>query len=61
MSNSWKCSQFSSNSFSEYDSKNGKIKISKLGQGLEVGGEIELLDDGTLISAFKNRVPVSTE
>ena len=27
VSNSWKCSQFSSNSFSEYDSKNGKIKI----------------------------------
>ena len=39
--------------------KNGKIKISKLGQGLPVGGEIEQLDDGTLISAFKNRVPVS--
>ena len=41
--------------------KNGKIKVSKLGQGLPVGGEIEQLDDGTLISAFKNRVPVSTE
>ena len=41
--------------------KNDKIKISKLGQGLPVGGEIEQLDDGTLISAFKNRVPVSTE
>ena len=27
LSNSWKCSTFSSNSFSEYDSKNGKIKI----------------------------------
>ncbi len=41
--------------------KNDKIKISKLGQGLPVGGEIEQLDDGTLISAFKNRVPVSRE
>ena len=41
--------------------KNDKIKISKLGQGLPVGGEIEQLDDGTLVSAFKNRVPVSTD
>ena len=41
--------------------KNGKIKVSKLGQGLPVGGEIEQLDDGTLISAFKNRVPVSND
>ncbi len=35
--------------------KNTKIKISKLAQGVPVGGEIETLDDGTLISAFKNR------
>ena len=35
--------------------KRTKIKISKLAQGLPVGGEIENLDDGTLISAFKNR------
>tara|TARA_Y100000590_G_scaffold318496_1_gene360370 strand:- start:5934 stop:6530 length:597 start_codon:yes stop_codon:yes gene_type:complete len=35
--------------------KNSKVKISKLAQGLPVGGEIESLDDGTLISAFKNR------
>jgi len=35
--------------------KSTKIKISKLAQGLPVGGEIETLDDGTLISAFKNR------
>ncbi len=41
--------------------KNGKIKISKLGQGLPVGGEIEQLDDGTLVSAFNSRVPVSNE
>ena len=31
------------------------VKISKLAQGLPIGGEIESLDDGTLISAFKNR------
>ena len=41
--------------------KNDKIKISKLGQGLPVGGEIEQLDDGTLVSAFRNRVPVSSD
>ena len=41
--------------------KNDKVKVSKLGQGLPVGGEIEQLDDGTLVSAFKNRVPVSTD
>ena len=40
--------------------KNGKIKITKLAQGLPVGGEIEQLDDGTLFSAFKNRVPVTS-
>tara|TARA_B100000378_G_scaffold270680_1_gene260244 strand:- start:57 stop:710 length:654 start_codon:yes stop_codon:yes gene_type:complete len=32
-----------------------KVKVSKLAQGLPVGGEIENLDDGTLFSAFKNR------
>ena len=35
--------------------KNLNIKITKLAQGLPVGGEIESLDDGTLFSAFKNR------
>ena len=35
--------------------KNIDIKVSKLAQGLPVLGEIESLDDGTLISAFKNR------
>ena len=35
--------------------KNINVRISKLAQGLPVGGEIENLDDGTLISAFKNR------
>ena len=35
--------------------KDINVKISKLAQGLPVGGEIESLDDGTLFSAFKNR------
>ena len=35
--------------------KDVEVKISKLAQGLPVGGEIESLDDGTLINAFKNR------
>ena len=38
--------------------KDTKVKISKLAQGLPVGGEIEFLDDGTLYSAFKNRTGV---
>ena len=35
--------------------KKTDVKITKLAQGLPVGGEIESLDDGTLYSAFKNR------
>ena len=35
--------------------KHLKVKITKLAQGLPVGGEIESLDYGTLFSAFKNR------
>ena len=35
--------------------KNLDVKITKLAQGLPVGGEIESLDDGTLFSAFKIR------
>ena len=35
--------------------KNLKVKITKLAQGLPVGGEIENLDDGTLHSAFRFR------
>ena len=38
--------------------KNLNVKISKLAQGLPVGGEIESLDDGTLFSAFKNRTEI---
>ena len=41
--------------------KHLSVKISKLGQGLPVGGEIENLDDGTLHSAFKNRVGLDIE
>ena len=41
--------------------KKTNIKISKLAQGLPVGGEIESLDDGTLISAFKNRKGLISE
>ena len=41
--------------------KDDHIKITKLAQGLPVGGEIEQLDDGTLFSAFKNRVPVTND
>ena len=41
--------------------KSDNIKITKLAQGLPIGGEIEQLDDGTLYSAFKNRVPVTSE
>ena len=41
--------------------KNTKVKISKLAQGLPVGGEIEFLDDGTLFSAFKNRSPIVSD
>ena len=35
--------------------KDTNVKITKLAQGLPIGGEIESLDDGTLLSAFKNR------
>ena len=35
--------------------KDCQTKVTKLAQGLPVGGEIESLDDGTLFSAFKNR------
>ena len=35
--------------------KDIKVKVTKLAQGLPIGGEIENLDDGTLFSAFKNR------
>ena len=40
--------------------KNTGTKITKLAQGLPVGGEIENLDDGTLYSAFKNRANLNS-
>tara|TARA_B100000212_G_scaffold247900_1_gene189412 strand:+ start:726 stop:1337 length:612 start_codon:yes stop_codon:yes gene_type:complete len=40
--------------------KNLNVKITKLAQGLPVGGEIESLDDGTLFSAFKNRSKINS-
>ena len=40
--------------------KKTKTKVTKLAQGLPVGGEIENLDDGTLYSAFKNRTGINT-
>ena len=40
--------------------KSLNVKITKLAQGLPVGGEIESLDDGTLFSAFKNRTDLKT-
>ncbi len=39
--------------------KDCNIKISRLAQGIPVGGEIENLDDGTLVSAFKNRKEIN--
>ena len=41
--------------------KNLSVKVTKLAQGLPVGGEIESLDDGTLFSAFKNRTKLNSE
>ena len=35
--------------------KKYSVTVTKLAQGIPIGGEIETLDDGTLISAFKNR------
>ncbi|MBD1140792.1 recombination protein RecR [Pelagibacterales bacterium SAG-MED39] len=40
--------------------KNSDVKVTKLAQGLPVGGEIESLDDGTLFSAFNNRTKIKS-
>ena len=40
--------------------RNLEVKVTKLAQGLPVGGEIESLDDGTLFSAFKNRAKLNS-
>ena len=37
-----------------------EVKVTKWAQGLTGGGEIESLDDGTLVSAFKNRSDLSS-
>ena len=41
--------------------KKTNAKVTKLAQGLPVGGEIENLDDGTLFSAFKNRTGIKSD
>ena len=41
--------------------KNLSVKVTKLAQGLPIGGEIESLDDGTLFSAFKNRSQLNSD
>ena len=40
--------------------KKTNTRVTKLAQGLPVGGEIESLDDGTLYSAFKNRTGIKS-
>tara|TARA_B100001057_G_scaffold431341_1_gene458713 strand:- start:815 stop:1426 length:612 start_codon:yes stop_codon:yes gene_type:complete len=40
--------------------KKTNVKVTKLAQGLPIGGEIESLDDGTLFSAFKNRSKIDS-
>jgi len=40
--------------------KKTNVKVTRLAQGLPVGGEIESLDDGTLFSAFKNRSKINS-
>ena len=40
--------------------KKTDANVTKLAQGLPVGGEIESLDDGTLFSAFKNRTNINS-
>ena len=41
--------------------KKTNVRVTKLAQGLPVGGEIESLDDGTLFSAFKNRSKINSD
>ena len=40
--------------------KKTNVKVSKLAQGISIGQEIENLDDGTLIQAFKNRSSIGS-
>jgi recombination protein RecR len=32
--------------------------VTKLGQGISIGSSVEDLEDGTLLSAFKNRTEI---
>jgi len=40
--------------------KNSNVNVTKLARGMPVGYSPENLDDGTLLSAFKNRSKLST-
>ena len=58
----WKYYRRTGNTHYIQDSlKNTKVKITKLAQGMSVGTEVEFLDDGTLVAAFKNRGPVAND
>lgn len=37
--------------------KNHLIKISRLASGIPIGGELDYLDEGTLLAAFNSRMP----
>ena len=45
----------------EINNLNLNVKISKLAQGMSIGQELNMADDGTLISAFKNRRSVTND
>ena len=41
--------------------KNLNVKVSKLGQGINVGSSVEDLEDGSLLAAFKNRTIIENK
>ena len=45
-------------SLTKEELKNLNVKVSKLGQGISIGSSVEDLEDGTLLSAFKNRTEI---
>ena len=45
----------------EIKNLNLNVKITKLAQGMSIGQELNTADDGTLISAFKNRRSVTND
>ena len=49
---------FNINSATKVELKNLSVKVSKLGQGISIGASVEDLEDGTLLSAFKNRTEI---